>query len=247
MHAHGLDTKRLKKQQQKNPHQIPLLKSYEQKQGVESKSRVLLMSSAPSTTKGAGTPPKPALWRAAGTCPYPHPNEKWARPAAGKEQRNMLFVLAPSYCSRGPNKALPEFPIWPPINFYWSRRPRTLVGNRTIFTTADWRTSYIIIQVCPPPSGSLPFKIGESSRKISQTIASMLPLSRMQILILVPRKCLSWKIFETWHQTLYLPILTGLLWSSSGKLFSSWCRSRLHQVIVIPFLSSVDADFYLTW
>ena len=145
---------------------MPLLKSYEQKQGVGSKSRVLLMSSAPSTTEGVGTPPKPALRPASGTCPYPHPNEKWACPTAGKEQGNMLFVLAPSCCSRGPSKALPEFLIWPPINFYWSRRPRTLVGNRTIFTRADWRMRYIIIQVCPPPSGSLPFKIGESSRKI---------------------------------------------------------------------------------
>ena len=120
---------------------MPLLKSYEQKQGVGSKSRVLLMSSAPSTTEGVGTPPKPALRPASGTCPYPHPNEKWACPTAGKEQGNMLFVLAPSCCSRGPSKALPEFLIWPPINFYWSRRPRTLVGNRTIFTRADWRMS----------------------------------------------------------------------------------------------------------
>ena len=37
-------------------------------------------------------------------------------------------VLAPSYCSRGINKTLPEF-VWPLVNFYWLRSPRTLVGN----------------------------------------------------------------------------------------------------------------------
>ena len=39
--------------------------------------------------------------------------------------------FAPFCYSRGPNKALPEF-VWPLTNFYWLRRPRTLVGNKNI-------------------------------------------------------------------------------------------------------------------
>ena len=35
------------------------------------------------------------------------------------KQGNMLFVFAPSCYSRSPNKALPQFPIWLLVNFYW--------------------------------------------------------------------------------------------------------------------------------
>ena len=38
-----------------------------------------------------------------------------------------MLILSPSCCSRGPNKALFEFLVWPLINFYLVRRPRTLV------------------------------------------------------------------------------------------------------------------------
>ena len=34
------------------------------------------------------------------------------------KQGKLLFVLAPPCCSGGPNKALPEFLVWPLINFY---------------------------------------------------------------------------------------------------------------------------------
>ena len=40
-----------------------------------------------------------------------------------------LFVLPTPCCSGDPNKALPEFLVWPLINFYWLRKPRTLEGN----------------------------------------------------------------------------------------------------------------------
>ena len=42
---------------------------------------------------------------------------------------NLWFALAPSCCSRGPNKAVPEFLVWPLTinNIYWLRKPRTLV------------------------------------------------------------------------------------------------------------------------
>ena len=50
-------------------------------------------------------------------------------PPPGRELRNLLLVFYPSYCSRSPNKTLPEFPVWLLINFYWLRNPRTLMGN----------------------------------------------------------------------------------------------------------------------
>ena len=31
--------------------------------------------------------------------------------------------------SRGSSRALPEFLVWPLVNFYWLRRPRTLISN----------------------------------------------------------------------------------------------------------------------
>ena len=58
-------------------------------------------------TEGVGKTPKPPLRPDPWTHPYPQP------PLQGK-----LFVLAPPCCSRDPNKALPEFLIWPLINFY---------------------------------------------------------------------------------------------------------------------------------
>ena len=39
------------------------------------------------------------------------------------------WVLSPCCCSSVPSKALPKFLVWTLINFYWLRRPRTLVGN----------------------------------------------------------------------------------------------------------------------
>ena len=35
------------------------------------------------------------------------------------EQGNLSFVLTPRCCSRGRNKALPEFLVWLLVNFYW--------------------------------------------------------------------------------------------------------------------------------
>ena len=44
------------------------------------------------------------------------------------KQENLLIVLTRPCCSRDLNKAVPEFLVWPLINFYCLRRPRTLVG-----------------------------------------------------------------------------------------------------------------------
>ena len=42
----------------------------------------------------------------------------------GNKQGNLLLIFTPSCCSRSPNKALPEFLVWPFINFYWLRKAR---------------------------------------------------------------------------------------------------------------------------
>ena len=147
--------------------QPPLLKSRENKQGVGSKGRVLRMPPALNTTKAVGHPPKPALQPNPGHTPTltPYKEPAWS-PWEVSKHGNLLLVFAPLCCSRDPNKAFPEFLVWPLINFYWLRRPRTLVGNRIILTRADWRMNYMIVKICPPPSGSLPSKTGESSKKL---------------------------------------------------------------------------------
>ena len=55
-----------------------------------------------------------------GHSPTLTPNKEWACPTLGSKQGNLLLVFAPS-CSRhrGPHKALPEFLVWPRVNFYW--------------------------------------------------------------------------------------------------------------------------------
>ena len=68
-----------------------------------------------------------------GHTPTLTPYKERARPRAGSKQGNLLFVLTPCCCSGVPSKALPEFLVWPLINFYWLRRPRALVGNNTTF------------------------------------------------------------------------------------------------------------------
>ena len=35
-----------------------------------------------------------------------------------KQQGNLLLVFPAPWCSRGPNKAFPEFLVWPLINIY---------------------------------------------------------------------------------------------------------------------------------
>ena len=41
------------------------------------------------------------------------------------KQGNLLFILAPLCCSRGPRKALPEFLVWLLVNFYWLGEARS--------------------------------------------------------------------------------------------------------------------------
>ena len=112
---------------QKN--QLPLLKSWEQKQGVRRNSRVLHLPPAYNTTKEVSKPPKTPLWSNLWQPPTLTPYKEPTCPQLGEEQGNLLFVLIPHCCSRGHNKALPEFLVWPLISFYRLRIPRTLMGN----------------------------------------------------------------------------------------------------------------------
>ena len=53
-------------------------------------------------------------------CPYTPPTPQ-------EQTRELVTCLTPC-CTQSPNKTLSEFPVWPLINVYWLRIPRTLVG-----------------------------------------------------------------------------------------------------------------------
>ena len=63
--------------------------------------------------------------------PSPHVRNK-VTSASPSEQGNVLFVLTPHCCSRGPSNALPEFLVWPLISFGWLGKAKTLVGIITL-------------------------------------------------------------------------------------------------------------------
>ena len=99
--------------------QLPLLKSQKQKQGVRSKKQHTEHVPCTQHDQRGGQTPKPPLWSGPGTHPYLHPDKERApSPSLGSEQGNVLLVFTPTCCSRGPNKGLPEFFVWPLINFY---------------------------------------------------------------------------------------------------------------------------------
>ena len=79
------------------------------------------MPPALSTAKAVGKTPKPpALALSLDTSlPSLHIRNQLNPPWGASEQGNLLLVFAPPCCSRGPNEALPEFLVWPLINFYW--------------------------------------------------------------------------------------------------------------------------------
>ena len=53
-------------------------------------------------------------------------------PPSGSQQGHLLLLLTPLCYSMNPNKALPEFLIWPLNNFYWLKSPRTQVSNNEL-------------------------------------------------------------------------------------------------------------------
>ena len=100
--------------------QLPLLKSWEQKQGVRRNSRVLHMPPAHNTTKV--TPLVQPL-----TAPCPHPNKEPTCPHSGRTKETYC-LFAPHCCSRGHSKALPGFLVWALISYYRLRIPWALMG-----------------------------------------------------------------------------------------------------------------------
>ena len=112
--------------------QLPFLKIWEQKQGTVH---------APCTQhhlRGGQTTSATPLPQPLDT-PLPSPpiRNQLAPSRWVSKQGNLLLVFDLHCCSRGPNKALPEFLVWPLINFYWLRRPKSLVSN----TNAGWMIS----------------------------------------------------------------------------------------------------------
>ena len=59
-----------------------------------------------------------------GHTPTLPPCKEPAHSPSASEQTREGVVLAPSCGSRGPNKALPEFLLWPLVNFYWLGKAR---------------------------------------------------------------------------------------------------------------------------
>ena len=98
------------------------------KAGVGRESRVLCLHPALSTTYRVGGSSRLPLAQALGTVLAPHKDQ--LAPTVGSEQaRGPVVCSWFSLCSRGPDKDLPEFLVWPFINFYWLRKPGTLDGN----------------------------------------------------------------------------------------------------------------------
>ena len=71
-----------------------------------SKSRVLHMRPAHTTTKGVGRPPKPRLW----THPYPHPIEGASSPPPRGASKGTCYLLSLPHTAAGA-------PVKPCLNF----------------------------------------------------------------------------------------------------------------------------------
>ena len=92
------------------PQGKPLLKSQKQKLGVGSKSRILCMLPAGSTTKGMGKPPKPPLQTHPRAHLYLHPpiRNKVAPTSGSKQGGEPITCSHYPMLQQGLHKALPE-------------------------------------------------------------------------------------------------------------------------------------------
>lgn len=91
----------------------------EQKLGDGNKIWVLHMSPTLTTTKGVSKTPKPRLQSVPGHIPLPLSYIRNKSALSAREQtREPVVCSHPHHCRRDPNNALPEFSIWPLINFY---------------------------------------------------------------------------------------------------------------------------------
>ena len=96
---------------------LPLLKSWEQKQELERKATYSICLLYTILTKEWAN----HLSHPSGSTPAPTPTSlhirnQFALSNQGtSEQKDLLFVFAPSCCNRQGNKTLPEFLIWPVV------------------------------------------------------------------------------------------------------------------------------------
>ena len=105
---------------------MSLLKSLEKKQ--RNKSRALIMPPAHSILD-VGKPPKPRLQPHPEHTPILEPFKEQAQPPPGAASKGTCLFSHACF-SKSPIKALPEFLVWPLMNFYRLRKPRTLVSNK---------------------------------------------------------------------------------------------------------------------
>ena len=83
------------------------------------------MVPANSTVKGVGRPPEPPLLPDPPIYPSPHTIWENSSPSLPRsKQGHVLLVFVLSCYSTDPSKALPKFPVWPLINYYWLKSPR---------------------------------------------------------------------------------------------------------------------------
>ena len=103
----------------KKKSQLPLLKSWEQKQGVQEQKQGTAHAPCPQHhlrggQKTSATPPARPL-----DTPLPSPHIRNPLTShSGSEQARETVNCSRFPCCRSPSKALPEFPVWPLINFY---------------------------------------------------------------------------------------------------------------------------------
>ena len=102
---------------------------------TESKSNLVgaktgYCTSALHSVPPKGKPSKPTLQPHCWThLPSHHMRNQIVPPTSGSRRAKQLLVLSHPCCSRGSNKILSEFLIWPLINCYRFRRPRALGGS----------------------------------------------------------------------------------------------------------------------
>ena len=108
-----------------------------------SKSRVLRMPPALNTTKGGGQTisAAPLAWLLDPPLPSPRIRNQLPPPWGASEQGNLLLVLAPLCCSKGPRKAVPEFLVWPLVNFYWLEKAKN-PGQYQIPQIPSWESEW---------------------------------------------------------------------------------------------------------
>ena len=86
----------------------------------ETKARYFEWSLHRAPQNGARRPPRP--WLAFTSPP----------PGSGREQGNMFLVFLHWYNRTSTGKALPEFLIWPLVNFYWLKGKKKKVMHKNV-------------------------------------------------------------------------------------------------------------------